>query len=210
VIRVVVFDFDGTLVDSNLIKREGFFRIAALYPEGAAAMASAIETAGDRRSVLSAFADCMAAAGIRLNLDELVARYTADVDSAVIEAPEMTGASDLLVNLRRAGLRLHISSATPVVSLRVILNARGWGNIFTGVHGAPNNKSDNLLIICESERVMAEEIVVVGDGNDDAQAAGFFGTHFIAVGSGSYVAANPDVRTLLLREVAANLLAKRI
>ncbi len=44
VIRVVVFDFDGTLVDSNAIKREGFLRLAAGYPGGAATMAEVIET----------------------------------------------------------------------------------------------------------------------------------------------------------------------
>ena len=205
-IRVIVFDFDGTLVDSNAIKREGFFRLAARYPKGAATMAAVIGTAGDRHSILSSFAGCMAAAGVRLNVDELVASYGAHVDAAVAAAPEMQGASDLLVNVRNAGLRLHLSSATPTASLLTILNTRGWTVLFSGMHGAPKSKIETLREICEAESASGEDILVVGDGIDDARAAGLVGAQFIAVGSGTYAAANPDVPMLRLRDVGAHLL----
>src|SRR5262245_6477346 len=98
-------------------------------------MAAVIETAGDRGSILSAFAGRMATAGVYLDVDELVASYSAQVDAAVAAAPEMKGASQLLVNLRHAGLRLHVSSATPTASLLAILNRRGWTALFSGIYG---------------------------------------------------------------------------
>jgi phosphoglycolate phosphatase-like HAD superfamily hydrolase len=209
VIRVGVFDFDGTLVDSNAIKMGGFFRLAARYPDGEAAMAEVIGTSGDRRSILSAFSACMASAGVHLNVDELVARYCEHVDAAVAAAPEMQGATDLLVNLRHAGLRLHLNSATPTESLLTILDRRGWTVLFNGIHGAPNSKIEALHKISEAEHASGEEIAVVGDGLDDAHAANLFGARFIAVGSGSYAAANPDVPTLPLHEVGAHVLTLR-
>jgi phosphoglycolate phosphatase len=207
VIRVVVFDFDGTLVDSNAIKREGFFRLAAPYPEGTARMATVIGTTGDRRSILSAFTVCMAAAGVHLNVDELVASYGAYVDTAVAAAPEIQGASDLLVNLRNEGLRLHLNSATPTASLLAILGTRGWTALFSGIYGAPKNKVETLRQIREEESVSGDEIAVVGDGIDDARAAELVGTQFIPVGSGSYAASNPDVPALPLRDVGTYLLS---
>ncbi len=72
-------------------------------------MEAAIETEGDRRSILSAFADSVAGAGDSPNVDELVASYSAHVDAAVAAAPEMRGASNLLVRLRHAGVKLHLS-----------------------------------------------------------------------------------------------------
>jgi phosphoglycolate phosphatase len=206
-IRVVVFDFDGTLVDSNAIKREGFFRLAARYPEGVATMASVMGTAGDRRSILSAFAARMAAEGVRLNAAELVASYGAGVDAAVAAAPEIRGASNLLASLRQTGLTLHLSSATPTASLLAILKARGWTALFSGIHGAPNSKIETLRKICEVESAKGEQIVVLGDGIDDARAAELVGAQFIAVGSGSYAATNPDVPMLSLPAVGAHLLA---
>lgn len=204
-IRVGVFDFDGTLVESNAIKTEGFFHIAAHYPDGEAAMADAIGTSGDRRSILSAFAACMASAGVHLDVDDLVARYCERVDPAVASAPEMQGATDLLVNLRDAGLRLYLSSATPTESLLGILNARGWTVLFNGIYGAPKSKIEALHEISKAEQAAGGEIAVVGDGVDDAYAAKMFGAQFIAVGSGSYATANPDALTLTLRDVGAYL-----
>jgi phosphoglycolate phosphatase-like HAD superfamily hydrolase len=209
VIRVAAFDFDGTLVDSNAIKTEGFFRLAARYPEGEAAMAEVIRTSGDRRSILSAFSAYMASAGIRLDVHELVARYCEHVDPAVAAAPEMRGATELLVKLRHAGLRLYLSSATPTESLLTILDTRGWTVLFNGIHGAPNSKIDALLKISEAEHADGDEIAVVGDGVDDAHAAKLVGAQFIAVGSGSYAAANPEVPMLPLHEVGAIVLASR-
>ncbi len=206
-IKIGVFDFDGTLVDSNAIKMEGFFRLAARCPEGEAAMAEVIGTSGDRRSILSAFSACMASAGVRLNVDELVTRYSEHVDSAVAAAPEVQGATELLVNLRNASLRLYVSSATPVASLFAILRKRGWMDSFVGIHGSPQTKSQTLRDICEAQSANSEEIVVIGDGIDDYRAALSIGAQFVAVGSGSYAAAHPNNPTLQLRDVAEHLVA---
>jgi phosphoglycolate phosphatase len=209
VIRVVVFDFDGTLVDSNAIKIEGFFRLAARYPGGEAAMAEVIGTSGDRRSILSAFSACMASAGVRLDVDELVARYCEHVDPAVAAAPATEGAADILSNLRNAGFRLHLSSATPTESLLAILDMRGWTFLFDGIHGAPKSKIQRLREISETENARGQEVVVVGDGTDDAHAAEAVGAQFIAVGDGSYASANPNNPILPLRDVEAKLLSRQ-
>jgi len=206
VIKVAAFDFDGTLVDSNAIKVEGFWRLAARYPRGETVMQEVIGTSGDRRSVLSAFASHMAAGGVRLKVEELVTRYSEDVDPAVAAAPEVQGATDLLVNLRNAGLRLHLNSATPTASLLAILDIRGWTALFDGIHGSPKSKIEALQQIREAEDVSNQELVIVGDGIDDARAAETAGIRFIAVGSGTYAAANPHVRMMPLSDVKASLL----
>src|SRR5262249_17732084 len=81
--------------------------------------------------------------------------------------------------------------------------------LFNAIHGAPNSKIEALRKISEAECVSGEEIAVIGDGLDDAHAAQLFGAQFIAVGSGSYAAANPDVAMLPLQEISARMLALR-
>jgi phosphoglycolate phosphatase-like HAD superfamily hydrolase len=182
-IRVVVFDFDGTLVDSNEIKRRGFFRLAERYPGGHEEMLNLLKIGGDRYTVLFEFAARMAKRRIILKGDEMVASYGAEVDGAVAAAPEMPGATSVLANLRRLGMRLHVNSATPHENLLKVMEARGWTDRFDGIQGGPAVKADTLKSICIQEGVRPDEIAVVGDGDDDAASAKVVGCTFVAVGS---------------------------
>ena len=192
-------------MDSNAIKRAGFFRLANRFPEGAATMTAVREIFGSRRDILSTFANLMAEAGPVLDVDELVASYGIEVDADVAAAPEMPGASELVAKLRRRGLRLYLSSATPRENLFAILRARGWMHWFDGVYGVPPSKIEILHKICEVESINGKEAAVVGDGIDDACAAESIGAHFIAVGCGTYAATNPHARILPLPDVDAQL-----
>ena len=95
------------------------------------------------------------------------------------------------------------------LGIKTILDLRGWTVLFNGIHGAPNGKIEALRKISEAEHARGEEIVVVGDGVDDAYAANFIGAQFLAVVSGSYATANPDFQVLPLHEVGSHVLALR-
>src|SRR4051794_35828219 len=110
-IATVVFDFDGTLVDSNGIKRQGFFTAVASHAGGDAIMRRVLdEIAGDRRAIFGAYAELQA----RLNplhthdAESMVNEYTERVDAAVAAAAEMPGATQLLEALRRDGKHVYL------------------------------------------------------------------------------------------------------
>src|SRR5689334_13366119 len=104
-ISTVVFDFDGTLVDSNAIKRQGFFAVVARHPGGNARMQAVIDRViGDRRAVLSAYCEAALAASEPVpSVDEMVRIYSEHVDDQVVQAREVSGATQLLRELRSAG-----------------------------------------------------------------------------------------------------------
>ena len=52
-IRVVVFDFDGTLADTNAIKEECLCRAVASIKDGASALGAALKAGGDRYKVFA-------------------------------------------------------------------------------------------------------------------------------------------------------------
>jgi phosphoglycolate phosphatase len=209
-ISAVVFDFDGTLVDSNGLKRQGYFDVVAEHEDGSARMHQVLESVlGDRRAILSAYAESCARACVPCTgVDNLVQRYSDLVDASVARAPEIAGATALIGRLRGAGCHVYLSSATPLINLEAILIRRGWDTWFTGVYGYPSQKPHTLSRIQADLGLATQHMAVVGDGNDDRESAQQLGCAFFPVGEARGVLAHERVYALaeladaLLRPVA--------
>lgn len=206
-ISTVVFDFDGTLVDSNAIKRQGFFDVVADEPASAARMQAVLAAVeGDRRAIFESYVAARCASGaVGPDAQALVRRYSDHVDAHVAEAPEMPGASEMLRSLHQAGLRVFISSATPLVNLTGIVERRRWRDWCDGLYGYPSRKSDTLMAIRAQLGIDIRSIAVVGDGADDFDSARVAGCSFFPVGEAR--GAPPGTQVFSLAEVAERLLS---
>jgi beta-phosphoglucomutase-like phosphatase (HAD superfamily) len=183
-IRVVVFDFDGTLVDSNGIKQCCFGEVVAHMPGGPDALIAARRSGGDRYRIFARIARMLQPgddAATRALASKLAADYTQRCLRKIAVAPERRGARDALRALRLRGMRLWISSATPLRDLHDVLRARKMLALVDGALGAPRTKLQNLRAILACEGAMPREAVVVGDGLDDQAAARRAGAWFVAV-----------------------------
>ena len=179
-IRCVVFDFDGTLVNSNHIKHNAYFEVADGFAQGRVVMERILrEAAGrDRYWVFGKFADAMP--GFLVAAD-LATSYTRICRERIVQAPEIDGASASLERLRSDGVRLFLSSATPRGPLLEIAGLRKMDRYFEAIYGAPEPKLANLQSIRSRVGCAADEIAVVGDGESDRSSAQALGCHFVAV-----------------------------
>jgi phosphoglycolate phosphatase-like HAD superfamily hydrolase len=188
-IRCVAFDFDGTLVDSNRIKREVFFDVVADVSNSVKIMKSILlENPGDRLEVFRRFVERSpnalvsdTPAQIKHRVSALVAEYTKRCEDTITKCPEVPGAGSLLTQLRQQGIIAAIISATPVETLTLIVAKRGWSEAFRHVFGRPTGKSENLRWLALATSLRPDEIVMVGDKQLDQQAAMDFGCRFVAV-----------------------------
>lgn len=184
-IKVVVFDFDGTLVDSNGIKRRCMDAVVSGAPGGPQALAAARRRGGDRYRI---FADVAQRLHPQAN-EEVVAARTRDLVGAytrccargIVAAPEREKARRLMAGLRRRGLRVWLNSATPHEHLHELLQRRGLAPLLHGALGGPRSKADNLRRIMKAEKARAREVVMVGDGPDDEAGAHEVGAWFVAL-----------------------------
>ena len=183
-IRCAVFDFDGTVVLSNDIKREGFFAVVAAIPGGSSRMATILsDPPGDRYAIFDRFT-----AETGGSSSDLVERYSYWCEEKILKCPERQGAERMIVALKSSGIRVHLNSATPTTPLRTIVARRFGDGFFDGVYGGHGAKADNLRAILVLEAMQPNEVVMVGDGVDDRDAANMTGCRFIGVAGGTLAA----------------------
>lgn len=189
-VQCVVFDFDGTLVDSNAIKRETFYDVVEGIANGASILDEIFSQKLniDRYQTFKLFAEMASESDDCKNLAE---RYTQLCDERVIKCSEIEGVSGVLKELHAEGKRLFVNSATPTDSLNNIIVQRHLDCFFETSYGTPLDKLANLIAIAERTQLPAHSIVFVGDGIDDQTAAAAAGCYFIGVGTGTLRGASP-------------------
>ncbi|NIY75429.1 HAD hydrolase-like protein [Thalassospira sp. HF15] len=177
-IKAVCFDFDGTLVNSNDIKKSVFYSIARKFPSGENYLESLLHQNPplDRHSIFEIMAK-----KYRLPREQelaLLADFTATVHKRVVEADLMPGAMYCLKKLNSMDLSLSINSATPERELKAILRERRLSEWFEHTKGRPASKQENLQELMHRQGFQANDVLVIGDGADDQDCAEQLGCHF--------------------------------
>jgi phosphoglycolate phosphatase-like HAD superfamily hydrolase len=181
----IFFDFDGTLVDSNSIKREAFFRVTEDIPDCHAyidkllAKDEALTRYEVFRRVCARF---LAMAQDTPDFECLMSRYSKSIVATVSDAPEIFGTSRLLAQLKIANLPAFVCSATPSEDLLKIMRQRGWSEYFTEVRGAPKTKIENIEELRTQYGLSRSSCLVIGDRWDDYDAAKKTKIKFLGVG----------------------------
>jgi phosphoglycolate phosphatase-like HAD superfamily hydrolase len=191
--RALVFDFDGTLVDSNPIKWRAFERCFSEHAEHRGPIAAYCRTEphtprGDKfRHIYTA----ILRQPYTKEIDAMLhAQFERETTAAIIQAPEIPGAGRFLA-LAASRYVTALLSSTPQDTLLAIIEARGWRRWFSAVQGAPVDKAAWLMRFREERRLEGKEVILIGDMPEDARSARRAGCRFLGMGS-----AVPDFQEL--------------
>ena len=186
----IVFDFDGTLVDSNDIKRQTFYQVTrALDPTGNT-ISHILEQfpKKDRYGIFEVLVGELLpkdGTGVLKNLETLAAQlaedYTLTCEKAIGTCHEVPGASETLQWIVGQQIPIFINSRTPTATLQRLVTLRSLHSYVTDVYGAPASKSENLELIQNQTHTKPKELLFVGDSDDDREAALEVGWHFVGV-----------------------------
>ena len=184
-IKCVVFDFDGTLVKSNEIKRRVFYEVTEDIVDAVPVLDElfSVPDSGDRYNIFDLLIkNLKLVQEVGVTASYLSSLYTKICEHRISEAPEVCGAFNALRELKKIKVKMFVSSATPTNTLQRIIGMRGWSELFDGIMGSPDSKEDHLKSILFSNNYSLSEVVYIGDSEVDQKAALLIGCKFIGIG----------------------------
>ena len=179
--RSFVFDFDGTLVQSNAIKRNGFFEVSKALQGAEETLESILldRDPGDRSQVFETLVTRLE----RGNASTLTMAYTQYCQHEIGRCDEVPGARALLQALNQDSRWVFVNSGTPEDALQAVVRLRGYEEYLDGIFGRPSSKPENLLRALDASGSTAQDCVLIGDSESDRAAAEETGCAFIGMRS---------------------------
>ena len=170
----IVFDFDGTLVDSNEIKSSAFGKLYESYGEEIVRKVIDYhkEHVGISRFIkFKHWQENLLGKPYSDELGEQLSRhYSGLVMEAVVKAPFCEGAYKFLKKFHHS-YPLYVASGTPQLELREIVKRRNLDTFFRGVYGSPSSKKQILEHILMQNNWSPNRLLMVGDALSDWEGA---------------------------------------
>ena len=196
----IVFDFDGTLVNSNEIKTWAF---GELYKEHGENIVRQIISYNKEHEGVSRFVkfrywqEDLLGQPYTKEIGKYLSRtYSQLVFDAVVQAPYVEGALEFLKN-HYQHIPLFVASGTPEPELREIIKHRSIPHFFQGVYGSPATKTEILQRILVKRKLYPEQVLMIGDALTDWKGAQGVGVEFIGIKSGKSSNIFPSSNNLL-------------
>lgn len=187
-IKAVIFDFDGVLIESAEIKTRAFAMLFADYPDKVPEiLAYHQKNAGISRYIKFRYI-YEKILGEELSLakeSELGEKFSQIVLEEVLHAPLTLGAIEFL-SRNKDRYYFFIASGTPEEELQGVIAHRQLGHFFREIHGTPRQKEEIVEDILDRYSLLKEEVIFIGDAESDQTVAEKVGVGFVArVGGGS-------------------------
>ncbi len=184
--KVIVFDFDGVLLESVDIKDYAFKTLFKDYPEHLEKIMeyhlsnNATVRFDKFRYITESILGKNYSKEIEKSLSE---KFSCLVYSRLVDCPFVPGAKEIL-DFFQDKIPIYLASRSPAAELEKILETRKLKKYFKKIYAVPWIKTDAIRDIINVEDIIPEDIVFVGDAHEDFRAARSTGVFFIGRDSG--------------------------
>lgn len=184
--KIVGFDFDGVILDSNHAKHNSFLKVFENYKQF-----EEIRMYQERNESLSRYEkihyiviNILKSENPKLEVEKLLSLFKQECSKSVSNCEFVPDAIKLLEHLKKK-VHIYLISATPQSDLAEILRERKIDNVFQGVYGSPISKADAFNEIIKLERIKSNNFIYIGDSLTDLHSSLSVGATFIGKFSGT-------------------------
>jgi len=180
-ISIIIFDFDGVILESVSVKTEAFKKLFSFAPEHVDEIIQYHkENGGMSRydKFRHIYKSILQQDLTQKKFEELSEKFADLVFKEVIKAQFVPGAYDFLETYHTK-IPLYVVSATPEKELIQIIREREMYQYFKKVFGAPRKKTDCINEIVKLTGSPPESVIFVGDAKNDFEAAQKANVRFI-------------------------------
>lgn len=186
--RAIVFDLDGTLVDTALDLGGALNRLLAEYSRPAVTLNDIRHMVGDGAAKLVE-RGFLATGGLPLPLPDMTKRFIELYGAGIAdESVAFPGVVETLERCADAGIGLGVCTNKPLGLTRALLDKLDLSRFFAAVAGGdgPVRKPDprHILGVLETLRAAPENSLMVGDSTNDVAAARGAGMKVVVVSFG--------------------------
>ncbi|NOR68333.1 MAG: HAD-IA family hydrolase [Methylomarinum sp.] len=183
-IKVILWDFDGVLLNSNSVRDYGFTEVLKEFPvdQVAELMTFHQKNGGLSRYVKFRFffENIRKEPVSEREVQEYATKYS-DIMRKHLNN------KDLLIKETNENIRkfhhtimMHIVSGSDQEELRYLCNKLGLKNFFKSIYGSPRAKIDLVKMLIESNQYNKSQCVLIGDSYNDYEAAKNNNIKFVA------------------------------
>ncbi len=179
-IKAIIFDFDGVLVESAHIKTNAFRQLFSSWDDKVEEIVSYhMENMGISRYVKFKhfYENILHEEYSEAVGQQLGAEFSNAVLDEIKKAPYVNGAEEFL-HANHQKYLLFIASGTPQEELDEIISCRGMEKFFKEIHGTPRTKREIVEGILHKYNIKRDEAVFIGDAESDMIAAREAGIEF--------------------------------
>jgi|TARA_Y100000310_G_scaffold36997_1_gene34777 HAD superfamily hydrolase (TIGR01549 family) len=182
-IKAIIFDFDGVIVESVNIKSTAFSEMYKAHGRDVVEKVLAHHLLNGGISRFEKFRfyhkQYLGVSLTKSELAKIANQFSNLVVDKVISAPYVPGAYEFLSEYNNI-YDFYISTGTPDAEIIRILKAKQIEVFFKGVYGSPEKKSEHVRRILSNGEYQKNEVIFVGDSVTDREAARNNNIPFIA------------------------------
>lgn len=181
--KTLLWDFDGVIVDSQVIRDKGFTEVLRDFPteEVEKLLAFHRENGGLSRYVKFRyfFEEIRKEKIPESRLSEMADRFSEIMRLELIKKEYLIPETLSFIQKHYETRNMHIISGSDGEELRFLCNSLGIARYFISIEGSPTPKQDLVQAVLENYSYSPSETVLIGDAINDFHAAEKNGVDFL-------------------------------
>lgn len=168
-IKAVIFDFDGVIIESADIKTQAFKELFSDYPQKIDEIINyhLLNAGVSRYAKFQYIYEQILGRNLSKDTEiELGKSFSQIILQRILDAPFVAGAKEFLASYKNR-YQFFIASGTPEEELRKIIAAKRLQKYFKEIYGSPKRKTDIINEIINKFDFSKNEVVYIGDAQSD-------------------------------------------